>query len=151
MENNYPMRVYTEENDGSSDWIVEYPDLPGCIGVGDSREKALAEAEINKALWLTSAEKNGANIPLPSQAYAGEYSGIFNFRIPRSLHRELAIKAELDGVSLNILCANLLSRGLTSEYKPIPVLKIKSETINRQADILSKSQGDLNIYDLSVC
>lgn len=41
----------------------------------------------------------GAEIPEP--ANAGDCSGTFNLRIPRSLHQRLAWAADSDGVSLN--------------------------------------------------
>jgi hypothetical protein len=48
---------------------------------------------------------------IPEPSYPEEYSGKFNLRIPRSLHRQLAESAERDGVSLNQYVAALLARG----------------------------------------
>jgi predicted RNase H-like HicB family nuclease len=72
MNNNYPLRIYLDHDDGEENWVAEYPDLPGCIGVGKTKEEALAEAEINKSLWLEAAMDNGEKIPEPNTAYSME-------------------------------------------------------------------------------
>ncbi len=89
MDKNYPMREYPYDNGDSLDWVAEFPDLQGCIGAGNTIEEA---------------------IPAPSMTYLYNYSGKFNLRIPKSLHRDLALKAELEGVSLNTYCIMLLSQ-----------------------------------------
>ena len=114
MKRDYPMRVYPYPNGDSFEWVVEYPDLPGCIGAGDTIEEALSEAQFNKELWLKSTEEENS-VPIPSDSYSMEYSGKFNVRIPKSLHRDLALKAEEEGVSLNALCSTLLARGITNQ------------------------------------
>lgn len=112
MKRDYQMRVYQYPNGDSFEWVVEFPDLPGCIGAGDTIEEALSEAQINKDLWIEAAIDIGRSIPTPSDSYSIEYSGKFNIRIPKSLHRDLVLKAEEEDVSLNALCSTLLSRGI---------------------------------------
>lgn len=53
MEEKHPFKLFLyENNDGSVDWICEYPDLPGCSGVGDTPKEALESGEESKRLWL---------------------------------------------------------------------------------------------------
>lgn len=53
MKNYYPFRIFPYTNeDGSVDWICEYPDLPACTGVGDTAEEAMSSGEESKKLWL---------------------------------------------------------------------------------------------------
>lgn len=118
MNKNYPMRLYTDESSDLVEWIAEYSDLPGCIGVGDTAEEAIAEAEINKNLWLEAAEKSGSKIPEPSEIYSNSYSGKFNIRLPKFLHKALSIKADEEETSLNQLCVAYLSMGLAQDYQP---------------------------------
>lgn len=40
------------EADGTAEWVCEYPDLKGCIGVGDSYGEAILSAEENKIVWM---------------------------------------------------------------------------------------------------
>lgn len=116
----YPMRVYQDRNGDLTDWVVEFPDLPGCCGVGDSIEEALREAEINKELWLDATEKIGEIAPNPRTTYSSQYSGKFNLRLPKSLHRDLALLSDEEGVSLNTFCTSLLANGVGNGFsKPI--------------------------------
>jgi predicted HicB family RNase H-like nuclease len=103
------------EADGTEQWICEFPDLKGCIGVGDTYSEAVREGMLNKEIWLETANELGRNIPAPSCFGVDEYSGKFNLRLPKSLHRDLAMKAERDGVSLNTFCVKLLSEGLSKQ------------------------------------
>jgi len=103
MGKNYPMRIYTDESSATVEWIAEYPDLPGCVGVGDTMEEALAEAESNKKLWIEAAEKMGADVPEPSEIFSNDYSGKFNIRLPKFLHKALVFKANEGDTSLNQL------------------------------------------------
>ncbi|MBL8132988.1 MAG: type II toxin-antitoxin system HicB family antitoxin [Anaerolineae bacterium] len=55
------------ESDG---WGAIIPDLPGCVGGGDTIEEALAMLEDAKQGWFTSALQHGDPIPEPSLADA---------------------------------------------------------------------------------
>ncbi|WP_406797928.1 MULTISPECIES: toxin-antitoxin system HicB family antitoxin [Brevibacillus] len=47
---------------------------------------------------------------MPFPKAEGDYSGKINLRVPKSLHRQLAIEAELENVSLNQYMLYKLSR-----------------------------------------
>ena len=49
--------------------------------------------------WIESKLENGFTIPMPQDE--NNYSGKFLLRLPKSLHKELALNAEHEGVSLN--------------------------------------------------
>jgi antitoxin HicB len=51
-------------------------------------------------------------VPPPSRPADDAYSGRWNMRVPRSLHRRLAERAKAEGVSLNTLALTLLAEGL---------------------------------------
>ena len=53
---------------------------------------------------------------IPEPKSTEQYSGEFRLRIPKELHKELAIDAEEEGVSMNQYCVYLLSKG-RYEYK----------------------------------
>jgi len=117
MGKNYPMRLYTDESAEPIEWIAEYSDLPGCIGVGDTAEEAIAEAEINKSLWIEATEKLGGTVPEPSEIDSNSYSGKFNIRLPKFLHKALSLKADDEETSLNQLCVAYLSMGLAQDTR----------------------------------
>jgi predicted HicB family RNase H-like nuclease len=106
----YTFNVIADPDGG---YVIVYPDLPGCLSVADSMDEVGPMAEDARRGWLTVAYEHGMEIPLPS--YPEEYSGKFNVRLPRSLHRKLAEAAEHDGVSLNTYVISLLERGTAQD------------------------------------
>ena len=89
-------------------FFVRFPDLPGCFTEAASAAEIAEMAEDARRLWIQVEYEQGHGIPPPAQA-AG-YSGKFNLRLPRSLHRSLAEGARRDGVSLNQYVVALLAR-----------------------------------------
>ena len=101
----YPLKAIADELGG---YVIVFPDLPGCLTQIETIDELPAMSEEVRHLWIEGEYEDGAEIPEPS--YPEEYSGKFNLRIPRSLHRELAESAEDQGVSLNQYVLMLLSR-----------------------------------------
>ncbi len=58
--------------EGSDCW-VEFPDLPGCFTVGDSREEALENAREALSLWLEEARDPEWTIPVPKARKGKQY------------------------------------------------------------------------------
>ena len=58
--------------------------------------------------WLAAAIEDGIAIPEPDSIE--DYSGQFKLRLPRSLHRQLALQSKREGVSMNQYCVFLLSQ-----------------------------------------
>lgn len=90
-------------------YVVSIPDLPGCISQGETLEESIKTIEDAKTCWLEVALEDGISIPEPT---GEEYSGKFNIRVPKSLHRILVEKAKEDNVSLNQYINYQLSRGV---------------------------------------
>src|SRR4051794_19987940 len=93
----YTVQFVTDEDGG---YTAIFPDLPGCLTQGETLAETAALAEDVRRLWLTSAYEHGHDIPLPSYP-DDEYSGQFRLRLAKSLHRQLAESAAIEGVSLN--------------------------------------------------
>ena len=121
--NLYRIRVYPVETDANTiEWAAEIPDLPGCIGAGDTAEEAVSMALDAKKAWIDTATEEGREVPKPKNLYQDDFSGKFTLRLPKTLHKELTIQAEEEGVSLNQYILYLISegfnkRGFTTEYK----------------------------------
>ena len=58
--------------------------------------------------WLAAAIEDGIAIQEPDSIE--DYSGQFKLRLPRSLHRQLALQSKREGVSMNQYCVFLLSQ-----------------------------------------
>jgi len=84
-----------------------------------------------KEAWICAAESTGQSVPEASPT-DHEYSGKFTLRIPRSLHRQLAMQAEAEGTSLNQYCIHLLSGRVVQASLPSNVTEALETTI-RQA------------------
>jgi predicted HicB family RNase H-like nuclease len=73
------------------------------------------EAEVYRELcqvveeWVAIHETDGA--PLPPATAGKDYSGKFMLRTGEALHKELAIRALREGMSLNSYCVKQLREG----------------------------------------
>lgn len=76
---------------------------------GDDEAKVYAEVCQSVEEWIAICEEDG--MPLPEATAGKDYSGKFVVRVGSELHRELAIHALREGVSLNSYCASVLRDG----------------------------------------
>lgn len=102
----YPFHVIADPDGG---YVATFPDLPGCMTQAESLAELATMADDARRNWITTAFDHQMDIPLPS--YPETYSGKFNVRLPRALHRSLAEAAEDQGISLNQYVLALLARG----------------------------------------
>lgn len=93
----YPMIVNYDKEDEV--YVVQFPDLPGCIAHGTTPARAIKLAEIIKREWIEDSLEAGQIIPVPKND--DEYSGKFVVRIPSYLHKRLSEQAERERRSLN--------------------------------------------------
>lgn len=89
-------------------YLVEFPDLPGCVSDGESVDEAIANGMDAKQAWLAVAREQGRLVPEPG----GQLSGKWVQRVPRSVHARLVERAAREGVSLNTLVVSLIAEGL---------------------------------------
>ena len=102
----YKLELVPDSTEGG--YVASYPELRGCITVGDTLASVAANAEDAKREWIQAAMEEGIEIPEPlSEA---EYSGQFKLRIPKSLHRALAQHSKEEGISMNQYCLYLLTK-----------------------------------------
>jgi antitoxin HicB len=99
-------------------YLIEFPDLPGCISDGDTLAEAIENGQDAVQCWMKTAKKYGDLIPTPGASSA--LSGKWLQRVPKSLHQRLAERAKQEGVSLNTLVVSILSQALgTSEGQTV--------------------------------
>jgi len=103
----YPINI-VQDDDGS--YFIEYPDLPGCMTCGQTLEEAINMGDDAKKCWLESALSNESFIPEPKAIE--EYPNNFKMRMPRTLYKQLANDAKMQGVSMNQYCLFLLSNSV---------------------------------------
>ncbi len=104
--------------DEEGDWLAHFEELPNVSAFGNSPEEALGEL---KEAWEAMKESYvSQNQPIPLAPAKKEYSGQFNVRIDRRIHRALAVEAAQAGVSLNALVAQKLSLSVKDLSRRIP-------------------------------
>ena len=102
----YTARI-KRNSDGT--YFAEIEELPGCMTEADTKEQVLQMLEDAKRDWLEVALKRKIAVPEPS---VDDYSGKFNVRMPKFLHRNLAYRAKSEGVSLNTLISTTLANAI---------------------------------------
>ncbi|MBE5841096.1 MAG: toxin-antitoxin system HicB family antitoxin [Butyrivibrio sp.] len=102
----YKMEIVKDPDEGG--FVVSFPELPGCITIGDTIEEAIKNASDAKRTWFEAALEE--NIDISEPLVSEKYSGQFKLRLPKSLHRSLAENSKREGISMNQYCVYLLSR-----------------------------------------
>jgi predicted HicB family RNase H-like nuclease len=95
----YTYRIEWSEEDGA--FVARCAEFPGLGAHGHSQEAALCEikAAVAGALKWLRDEKREAPEPLGSKKFRGHLT----LRVPPEVHRELAIRAAEENVSINQL------------------------------------------------
>ena len=105
----YRMEIIPDIEEGG--YTACYPDLPGCLSCSETLDGIIKNALDAKRAWIEAALKEGLNIAEPAdEKDVSLYSGQFKLRMPRSLHRSLAMHAKIEGISMNQYCNYLLAR-----------------------------------------
>lgn len=103
-----PYKLVIVEDVDEGGFVASFSELKGCITCGETITAAVAAAYDAKRAWLQAAIDEGYPIPEPLSDDA--YSGQFKFRMPKSLHRQLAEHAKREGISMNQYCLYLLTK-----------------------------------------
>ena len=62
-ESRYELIVFWDESDQI--FVVDVPELPGCMAHGGTKREAIAKAEAAIDLWVETAKEDGVPIPEP--------------------------------------------------------------------------------------
>lgn len=63
MNHNYEMIIWWSDEDAA--FVVDVPELPGCMAHGSNRVEAIENAEAAIAFWIETAQTDGLPIPQP--------------------------------------------------------------------------------------
>ena len=112
---NLPYRMEIVKDPEEDGYVIIFPELKGCLTSGYTIQEAIANAEDAKRTWLTACIEDDIEIPLPDSMR--NFSGQFQIRIPKELHRKLYEHAKESGVSMNQYCTMLLSMNDSSIHR----------------------------------
>ena len=96
--------VWSEEDHAYIGRVLEFPSL---AAHGSTQAKALSEIRSVVQHAFEDLQDSGEAVPEPLNKR--RYSGTLNVRLPKYLHRQLAIEAAEQGVSLNQLISTKLA------------------------------------------
>lgn len=114
MDLDYPVEI---RKDPSGGYFVRIPDLENCMSQGETTEEALSNIDEARRLWIEVMLEDGHPIPEPQDTE--EYSGKILVRMPKLLHKKLAVQATRENISLNQYMVSLLSEATGIKHKTI--------------------------------
>ncbi|MGK7876563.1 MAG: type II toxin-antitoxin system HicB family antitoxin [Xenococcaceae cyanobacterium] len=103
--NRFTINLFQDED---GDWLAHFIEMPNVSAFADNPNAALEELQIAWEGVKESYRKHGEAIPSPSSQK--DYSGQFNIRIEKRIHRLLAMEAAEAGISLNAIVSQKLAR-----------------------------------------
>jgi predicted RNase H-like HicB family nuclease len=95
----YNYIITPTKDESGSYYHASVLELDGCQSTGDTFQEAYEGLLEAMEGWIEVKLDAGFYIPEPLDA--GKFSGRFVVRLPKTLHRRLAVEAEKEGVSLN--------------------------------------------------
>jgi len=107
----YPFTIRPLSREDGGGFLIEYPDIPGCMSDGQTPTEAMRNGRDALKSALRTLREFGDPIPKPGSFSAS--SGQWRQRVPKSLHARLVARAAREGVSLNMLVTALLAEGLS--------------------------------------
>jgi len=109
----YPFTIRHLSKEDGGGYLIEFPDLPGCMSDGETIKEAIENGKEAVNAWIEAAKEIGRSIPKPGELE--NQSGKWVQRVPKSIHLQLIHKAKKEGVSLNTLVIMILSQSLGNE------------------------------------
>ncbi len=101
----FTVRPLTKEEGGG--YLVEYPDIPGCMSDGETVEEAILHGREALRDCLEVFKESDRRIPKSSVEVAQ-----WRQRLPRTLYSKLTTQAENEGVSINGLVTAIIAEAI---------------------------------------
>jgi len=99
-------RILTPDRETGT-YTAEVLEFPGCFGQGDTPDEAIRDLEASMEAWIEATLAAGGAVPEPLETR--NFSGHISLRLPKSYHQQIALLAEVDGVSINQWIVNAIA------------------------------------------
>ncbi len=103
----FTVRPLSKEEGGG--FLVEYPDIPGCMSDGETIEEAIANGREALRDCIAVLKESGRIVPKP-----GIEAAQWRQRLPRTLYTKLTKQAENEGVSINSFVTAIIAEAIGS-------------------------------------
>ena len=104
----FTVRPLSKEEGGG--YLVEYPDIPGCMSDGETVEEAIANGREALRDCIDVFRESGRKLPKP-----GVEAAQWRQRLPRTLYSKLTKQAENEGVSINSFLTAIIAEAIGSK------------------------------------
>ncbi len=102
----FTVRLLSKDEGGG--YLVEYPDIPGCMSDGETIEEAIANGREALRDCIAVFRQSGRAVPKPAAVEPAQWRQ----RLPQSLYRKLTAQAEIEGVSINSLVTAIIAEAV---------------------------------------
>lgn len=102
--------------DEEGDFLAHLVEMPNISAFASTPVKAIAE--LAQAWEGVKESYRKHNQPIPEAPGQKQYSGRFNVRIDKRVHKALAVEAVQFGISLNALVAQKLAAAVGKDFSP---------------------------------
>jgi antitoxin HicB len=123
-KNQYPFIIRQLSNEEGGGYLIEFPDLPGCISDGKTIDESISNGQDAIDAWIKATKEMDRRIPTPSP------SGKWVQRVPKSMHLRLVNKARDEAVSLNTLVITMLAESLGENKQQVQRSKVTKRISN---------------------
>jgi antitoxin HicB len=102
----FTVRHLSKEEGGG--YLVEFPDIPGCMSDGETVEEAIANGRQALRDCFLVFREIGRKNPKPAAVEPAQWRQ----RLPRTLYKKLTAQAETEGVSINSLVTAIIAEAV---------------------------------------
>jgi antitoxin HicB len=95
----YPFAVSPLSEDEGGGYLIEFPDLPGCMSDGATPEEALRNGADAVECWIEAMREAGRPVPAPSKAVVSKRT----IAMDNHIYQLLTEKARRRGLSVETL------------------------------------------------
>ena len=104
----FTVRPLSKEEGGG--YLVEYPDIPGCMSDGETIEEAIVNGKEALRDCIDVFRESGRRLPKP-----GVEAAQWRQRLPRTLYSKLTRQAASEGVSINSFVTAIIAEAIGSK------------------------------------
>jgi antitoxin HicB len=103
----YPFTMHPLPDDEGGGYLIEFPDLPGCMSDGTTPEEAIQNGADAVRCWIEAIREAGRPIPCPSRAPVG----LRTINIDDHIYQILVKEGERQGLSAESIANTALVSG----------------------------------------